>query len=176
MKIYTKTGDRGETSLFGGTRVSKANLQVEAYGVLDEFSSFLGLAIAGIKKSDQNKEFLIDTQRDIWQIMAVLSSSNNDLTFLERRIREFESKIDELTTGLPPLKKFILPGGNELSARFHMARTLCRRAERRSVALAYLKGKKIAQLDIIIRYLNRLSDLLFTYARYYGKNAEILTR
>ena len=174
MKIYTKTGDLGETSLYGGRRVVKNDLQVETYGTVDELSSFLGLSIS--KTPTSEKQFLIEIQKDLWKVMAVLSGSTDDLSFLEERIAAFEKKIDTLTKKLPELRRFILPGGNELSSLFHVTRTICRKAERRCVGLgnAHLK-LKIKNFKLIVKYLNRLSDLLFTYARWYGKNEEITT-
>lgn len=187
MRIYTKTGDLGETALYGGRRVLKSDLQVETYGTVDELSSFLGLCIAKItalstvhrlpagKASPPSTVELIDIQRDLWKIMASLSGSKDDLSFLDGRLTSFENKIDELTAKLPPLRRFILPGGNEASSLFHVARAVCRRAERRCVELLQKKST-IYHLPSIIKYLNRLSDLLFTYARWYGRDSEITTK
>lgn len=175
VKIYTKTGDTGETSLFGGKRISKADLQVEAYGTVDELSSFLGLAHAKLKDRQWRKE-IEDIQKDLWKIMAVLSGSRNDLSFLGKRITSFEKRIDKLTAGLPLLRRFILPGGTEVSSLFHVCRAVCRRAERRSVSLMQTDRKfQTKNLKLIIKYLNRLSDTLFTYARSFGKDREITT-
>lgn len=176
VKIYTKTGDTGETSLFGGKRISKADLQVEAYGTVDELSSFLGLAHAKLKDRQWRKE-IEDIQKDLWKIMAALSGSKDDLTFLSRRIAFFEKRIDKLTADLPVLRRFILPGGTEVSSLFHICRTVCRRAERRCVAL--LSGDlkfQTKNFKLIVKYLNRLSDTLFMYARYFAKGREVTTR
>jgi len=173
MKIYTKTGDSGETALYGGRRVVKSDLLVETYGTVDELSSFLGLVISHITDSEQS--FLIEIQRDLWKIMASLSGSKDDLSFLEKQLTLFENKIDELTAKLPPLRRFILPGGNETSSLFHVARAVCRRAERRCVALLRANSNKLLAISLIIKYLNRLSDLLFTYARWYCRGSEIAT-
>lgn len=172
MKIYTKTGDLGETALYGGRRVVKSDLQVETYGTVDELSSFLGLAMSHV--SDSEKSFLVEIQRDLWKVMASLSGSKDDLSFIEKRLTSVENKIDELTAKLPPLRRFILPGGTQTSSLFHVARAVCRRAERRCVELNQNKYLN-HNLPLIIKYVNRLSDLLFTYARWYGRDSEITT-
>lgn len=177
MKIYTKTGDRGETSLFGGIRISKSSLQVEAYGSVDELTSFIGLVIAKLK-NEKEKVFLSKIQKELYQIMASLSGADNDLKNLKISVLEFEKKIDALDRKLPKLNRFILPQGTELSGWFHILRTVCRRTERNTVKLL---GKKILKsyhpkvLKSIIQYLNRLSDLFFMLARWYGKGEEIST-
>ncbi len=164
MRIYTRTGDQGLTSIFGGKKVSKADDPIFAYGAIDELSSFLGLLINKIK-SKKDKQFFIEIQKDLYQIMAYLSGAKISLDFCQKKVLEFEKKIDNLTTKLPILKKFILPGGTELSCWFHILRTVCRRAERLVV-----KTKR----KLIIPYFNRLSDLFFTYARFYNKEKEII--
>ena len=166
MPIYTKTGDKGTTSLFGGKRVSKSDLQIEAYGSIDELSSFSGLVAAKIKnKTDKN--FLIELQKDFYKIMAVLSGAKVNLDFLEIKISNFEKKIDFLDKKLPRLRRFILPSGAEISSWFHVLRVICRRAERKVI--------KHSQKELkVIKYLNRLSDLFFTLARYYNKGREVV--
>ncbi len=166
MSIYTKTGDDGTTAIYGGKRLLKSDLQVEAYGSIDELTSFIGLVLNKIINR-KDKLFLISLQKDLYQIMAVLSGANIDLKFLfGEKVLTFENKIDELEKKLPRLNKFILPGGTETSSWFHILRVICRRAERNVV--------RFNNNIIIIKYLNRLSDLLFVMARTYGKNKEII--
>ena len=174
MPIYTKTGDRGETSLFGGKRLSKSDLQIDAYGTIDELTSFLGMTIFKIK-DEHDKLFLTQIQRDLYQIMGVLADADISLEELSKQIPTFEKKIDEMTAALPRLNKFILPGGTEEAAWFHIVRTICRKAERNVIELIHTKQWKNESRHIIVQYLNRLSDLLFTYARWYNKEQEILT-
>ncbi len=174
MKIYTRTGDKGETGLFGGKRVRKDNIRVEAYGAIDEVNSHIGLARAAIHEgSSGSREALsyIDSvleavQNKLFALGTVLAGNedpaysvrDSDIEFLERSI----DKMDEV---VQPLKSFILPFGTDLSARLHVARTVSRRAERRIVELASTEP-----LDPkILAYANRLSDFLFTLARYANK-------
>ena len=165
MPIYTKTGDLGQTSLYGGIRVSKSDIRVEAYGTVDELTSFIGLTAAKIKNK-KDKEFLVEIQKDLYQIMAALSGSKLDLAYLEKRIADFEKRIDQMDKKLPLLRRFIIPGGTETSSWFHVLRVLTRRAERQSVAL------KNNDYKLSVKYLNRLSDLFFTMARIYVKGKE----
>ncbi|HEX7543096.1 MAG TPA: cob(I)yrinic acid a,c-diamide adenosyltransferase [Patescibacteria group bacterium] len=166
MSIYTRTGDAGTTGLYGGKRILKSDLQVEAYGSIDELTSFIGL-VANKLINKKDKLFLISLQKDLYQIMAVLSGAKIDLQFLfEKKVLSFENKIDELEKKLPKLTKFILPGGTEISSWFHILRVICRRAERNVV--------RFNNNIIIVKYLNRLSDFLFVMARTYGKNKEIV--
>lgn len=168
VKIYTKTGDKGQTSLFGGKRVSKSSVRVEAYGTVDELNSFIGIVCSIlVKKEKQITKELINIQRDLLSIGSYLASPSNKkqrerIGVLENRIKEFENLIDSKTKKIPKLTNFILPGGGILSSNFHYSRTLCRRAERRIVALS-----KKEEVDLLVlKYFNRLSDLLFTLARY----------
>lgn len=172
MPIYTKTGDKGTTALFGGKRISKANLQVEAYGSVDELSSFLGLLIYKLKPTTY-KLFLIDIQKDLYKIMAHLSGAKLDLGFLDFRVEEFEKKIDGMDKKLTKLTRFILPGGSELSSWFHILRAVCRKSERRVVAY-FQNNETMKQYNniAILKYLNRLSDLFFTLARFYNKGKD----
>jgi len=165
MAIYTKTGDDGTTALYGGKRISKANYQVETYGLIDELTSFIGLTATKVNNK-KNKQLLINIQKDLYKIMGFLSGAKTDLLFLENQVLTFEKTIDEIERKLPKLNKFILPGGNELSSWFHILRVICRRAERNVV--------RFDNNIIIVKYLNRLSDLLFVMARTYGKNKEII--
>ena len=166
MSIYTKTGDDGTTAIYGGKKLLKSDLQVEAYGSIDELTSFIGLVLNKLINRE-DKLFLISVQKDLYQIMAVLSGAKINPKFLfEKKIFDFENKIDELEKKLPRLNKFILPGGTEISSWFHILRVICRRAERNVV--------RFNNNVIIVKYLNRLSDLLFVMARNYGKNKEIV--
>lgn len=187
MKIYTKTGDGGQTSLFGGKRVGKDSIRVEAYGTVDELNSAIGVVIAQIRnptlrlRSGQESEIrnnLLKIQNDLFTIGSILATPktipyNLKPKTLKNRVSHFEQLIDLLTSKLPALSSFILPGGGKTGAALHLARTVCRRAERRVVALA--EKEKVAA-EIII-YLNRLSDLLFTMARFVNskeKKKEII--
>ncbi len=162
MKIYTKTGDKGETSLLGGTRVSKSHQKLEAYGTLDELNSNIGL-IASMNSVYQ--VFLLSIQHKLFNIGSILAAekelsfplpdiSNEDILLLE-------NEIDRLNERLPKLKDFILPGGSILSAQTQITRCICRRVERHVVGLNDFK------YNLIISYLNRLSDYLFVLSREY---------
>ena len=178
MKIYTKTGDKGLTILGNGKKVSKASLRVEAYGNIDELNSVIGIAIAQIKdQRSKIKDQLIQIQKDLFEIDSSLSDSQKAdqklNIYLKKRVLEFEKKIDLFSKDLPNLTHFIIPGGGISGANLHLARTVCRRAERRIVEL----NKKEKIQDQILIYLNRLSDLLFTFARYINykeKKKEII--
>ena len=128
MSIYTKTGDSGETSLFGGRRVSKSDLQVEAYGSIDELQSFLSLATLKIKNK-REQEFFITIAKDLYKIMAILSGAKNQLIDEQDAIK-LEKYIDDVENKLPKLTEFIIPVGTELSSLFNICRTVCRRSER----------------------------------------------
>ena len=166
MKIYTKTGDRGDTRLFDGTKTRKDDPRVDTYGDVDELNSFIGAATAFLTDTVL-LAMLHDVQRDLFSVGAHLANpknaeEKNDRFRLDvRRIEILEAAIDEFETELPPLRQFILAGGCPAGAMLHVARTVCRRAERRVVALA----KDIAVDEAVIRYLNRLSDFLFVLAR-----------
>src|SRR3989344_2215165 len=172
MPIYTKTGDKGTTALFGGKRVSKADLQVEAYGSVDELTSYIGLVNSKIK-NQKAKLFLIEIQKDLYKIMGYLAGSKSNIKYLDGRVKDFENKIDEIDKKLPKLTKFILPGGSEISSLFHILRTICRRSER-SVIRFSEKLTTEHRLLITIKYLNRLSDLFFTLARSHNKGKDTL--
>lgn len=173
MKIYTRTGDRGDTSLFGGQRVPKDALRIEAYGTVDELNSVLGIA-----RADNAEPALDATLERIQDELFVLGADLATPRSLEkkgvRRIAHteadrLEQEIDRFETGLQPLKSFILPGGSPVAARMHFARTVCRRAERIVVRLS--RNEDIG--DDITIYLNRLSDLLFVLARYANHAAHV---
>lgn len=173
MKIYTRTGDKGDTGLFGGGRVSKTHPRVEAYGDVDELNATLGLARA-IELMPRIDEVLVPLQRDLFAIGALLATPDREkmkrqlekASIDERRISELERAIDDGDRELEPLKSFIVPGGTPKAAALHVARTVCRRAERRVIALA---DEEIP--PIVVIYLNRLSDLLFTLARVANRRA-----
>lgn len=160
MKIYTKTGDKGETSLLGGTRVSKAHQKLEAYGTVDELNSNVGM-IASLNK--EHSDFLNKIQHRLFNIGSLLATEkevNFELPSIDvNDITVLELEIDRLNETLPTLKNFILPGGSSSSAQAHIARCVCRRAERRVVALQEEK------YTILVQYLNRLSDYLFVLSR-----------
>jgi cob(I)alamin adenosyltransferase len=174
MKIYTKTGDRGDTGLFGGGRVAKSHPRVEAYGDVDELNAVLGF-VRATEPLPRIDSLLVPIQQDLFAIGALLATPDRDKMrqHLEKakvddaRIAELERAIDAGDAELEPLRSFILPGGTPKAAALHVARTVCRRAERRVVELA--SDTEIPQLVII--YLNRLSDLLFTLARVANRVA-----
>lgn len=174
MKIYTRTGDRGDTALFGGGRVPKNHPRVEAYGEVDELNAALGMARA-VELMPRVDEVLVGVQRDLFAIGALLATPDLDkmkrhlekASIDERRVAELENAIDAGDAELEPLKAFIVPGGTPKAAALHVARTVCRRAERQVIALT--AGEEIP--EIVIVYLNRLSDLLFTLARVANRRA-----
>ncbi len=166
MKIYTKTGDKGDTSLFGGQRVPKDALRIEAYGTVDELNSVLGI----VRSDNQDREIdaILDRiQNELFDLGADLATpgsvASKHIKRIEPRHSEhLEQMIDKLEAHLKPLKTFVLPGGSPVAARLHFARTVCRRAERTVVRLT--RNEDIGEGITI--YLNRLSDLLFVMARY----------
>ena len=175
MKIYTKTGDKGETSLYGGTRVSKAAARVESYGTLDELNAFIGLAKAEISDEKVLSQ-LQKIQFDLFTVGSeaatptdklILANGKNrlDLMISEKEILELEHWMDDLDAELEPLQFFILPSGGKAAASVHVCRTVCRRAER---AMVYLNETDEVRPELI-KYLNRLSDYLFILARYISK-------
>jgi cob(I)alamin adenosyltransferase len=170
MKIYTRTGDRGETGLFDGTRVSKADARVDAYGEIDEVNAWLGVTrAAGV---DADMAAVLDyLQRDLFAIGARLADPARRIAARvekadigEADITRLEETIDRLERELPPLRRFILPGGCPAGAALHLARVVCRRAERRIVGLGEVD-------PIVLAYVNRLSDLLFVMARAVNHRA-----
>jgi cob(I)alamin adenosyltransferase len=168
MKIYTKTGDAGDTGLFGGGRVAKNHPRVEAYGDVDELNAMLG-AVRAAEPMPRIDEVLVPIQRDLFAIGALLATPDRDKMekHLEKarvddsRVAELERAIDDADAELEPLRAFIVPGGTQKAAALHVARTVCRRAERRVVELAQVTTIP----PLVVIYLNRLSDLLFTLAR-----------
>jgi cob(I)alamin adenosyltransferase len=173
MKIYTKTGDSGETSLFGGQRVPKDALRIEAYGTVDELNSVLGIALAE-GPDGEIRPVLLQIQHQLFGLGADLATPRSVTRKNIRRIEprdslQLEREIDRFDKLLKPLHSFILPGGSHFAARLHFARTVCRRAERVVVRLS--RNEDIG--EGMTMYLNRLSDLLFVLARYANQSAEI---
>jgi cob(I)alamin adenosyltransferase len=167
MKIYTKTGDDGSTGLIGGIRVEKSNARIEAYGTVDELNAVVGLA--GVVAQGELQNTLRRVQNELFIVGSHLSlpseesaPKNQWMPVLdEQMMTNLETEMDATEAVLQPLKNFILPGGCELAARLHLARTICRRAERLAVGLT--KDQTVSPL--IVRYLNRLGDWLFVQAR-----------
>lgn len=170
FKIYTKTGDKGETSLFGGRRLSKNHLRIEAYGTVDELNAHIGLVrdlvepagVGSLLFEVQNRLFVLGSSLacdpDSQPLVPDLKASD---------IQVLEQEIDRMEEGLPPLKHFILPGGHPTVSHCHIARCVCRRAERLCVALAQEEQVE----PLILEYLNRLSDYLFVLSRHIGKQS-----
>lgn len=172
-KIYTKTGDTGETSLLGGERVTKDCITLQVVGELDELNSKLGEVVAHLFDNPP-VEFLIKVQRDLFKVGAELAALQTKMgdsldKVGEKEILEFENGIDDFWKDLPELKSFILPGGCLAGAHLHHARTICRRAERMLVLL----GKQKEIRSELYKYLNRLSDYLFAAARWVNKEEGI---
>src|SRR5262245_16558543 len=176
MKIYTKTGDKGDTGLFGGGRVAKNHPRVEAYGDVDELNAVLGMARAA-GPMPRIDEVLVPIQRDLFAIGALLATPDREkmrqhldkARIDDARVAELERAIDDGDVELEPLRAFIVPGGTPKAAALHVARTVCRRAERRVVDLA----ADTELPPVVVIYLNRLSDLLFTLARLANRRAGV---
>lgn len=173
MKIYTKTGDKGETSLFGGKRVSKDSVRIEAYGNIDELNSHLGV-VRGLKPQEDLDRALTGIQNDLFVLGADLATPRGDDADKIPRMtlqhaEALEALIDAFEGRLSPLKSFVLPAGSSLAAGLHVARTVCRRAERIVVHLS--RFEEIGGEPVT--YLNRLSDLLFVMARYANLTAGV---
>jgi len=173
MKIYTKKGDKGETSLFGGAKTRKNDVRIHAYGTVDELNSAIGMAHSH-KLSDLGAEILRQVQDDLFVVGATLATPDPAKSRIDEvgqhEIEQLEKWIDQLEEHLDPLKSFILPGGSPAGAALHFARTICRRAERETVALS--QQESIPPGAVI--YLNRLSDLLFVLARFENKNQNVV--
>ena len=173
-RIYTRTGDDGTTSLFGGERVGKGNARIDAYGTVDEANSVVGVARAhleGEPGADRLDPVLGEVQEELFVLGADLATPVDAKPLVPRiqetHVERVEDRIDEFDADLQPLKKFVLPGGSPAGATLHSARTVCRRAER----LAVQAGTSIPINDDALVYLNRLSDLLFVLARWANKQA-----
>lgn len=169
FKIYTKTGDKGTTALIGGTRIPKSHIRIEAYGTVDELNSWLGV-IADLLNDDMKEKIVL---KDVQNMLFTLGSSlacdpEKDTKMMipdlhEEDVTVLENEIDRMDESLPELKNFVLPGGNIIASHCHVARCVCRRAERICVAITE-EGQFVDEL--VIKYLNRLSDYLFTLSRY----------
>lgn len=166
-KIYTRTGDDGTTGLGDGTRVRKDHARVEAYGTVDELNSLLGVVLA-LPLPDEVRRALAPLQHELFDIGGELCIPGREV-INENHVAQLEQALDALNEKLSPLKEFILPGGTQAAALMHLARTVCRRAERRTVRLADAESVN----TLSIKYLNRLSDLLFVAARYINVQAQM---
>ncbi len=172
MKIYTKTGDKGTTALFGGTRVSKKHIRIESYGTVDELNSYIGM-IKDQGIDEITKSILLKIQHELFTLGAMLATPPEKETLkngkdrlnipkiIDADIEFLEKEIDQMNTNLPPMTHFVLPGGHQTVSFCHIARCVCRRAERLSVAL---NDEEAIDTNILM-YLNRLSDYLFVLAR-----------
>ncbi|PHI19361.1 ATP:cob(I)alamin adenosyltransferase [Lewinellaceae bacterium SD302] len=171
MKIYTKTGDAGQTGLFSGRRLSKAELRVEAYGTVDELNAFVGLLRDYCKKPEEVRKFLLTQQHHLFDLGAILADDRPDapqrLTI--SAAEKLEQEIDRMNAELPELRHFVLPGGHPSVSYAHVCRTVCRRAERRVVALRDEENDIPA---LAVTYLNRLSDYFFVLGRYLALKNE----
>ena len=172
MKIYTKTGDKGTTALFGGKRVSKADLRIDTYGTVDELNSYIGL-VRDQPVNASRKNILVEIQDRLFTIGSILATEPGNTkvkvpSLAETDVTLLEKEIDAMEAKLPPMKNFILPGGREAVSFCHIARTVCRRAERLVIALDAQENVE----PLIVQYLNRLSDYLFVLSR--KMSAELL--
>ena len=168
FKIYTKTGDKGTTGLYGGARIPKHHIRIESYGTVDELNSHIGLLMDMGKKEGIDIPHLVNVQNELFNVGSILASDPaKDLpvpNIETKHIERLEKEIDRYHEELPPLKAFILPSGHPVVSQAHVCRCVCRRAERLVVAL-----NETEKTDMMtVRYLNRLSDYLFTLSRYYG--------
>lgn len=168
MPIYTRTGDNGTTSLFGGKRVLKCEELVDVYGSIDELNSWIGLLLTDISKDHLQKLF-IEIQSDLFSIGGNLAGGDIELSGLPTRVTQMEVEIDTLEKELPELHHFILPGGTVTGSRLHIIRSITRRVERQVVALSQ---KQHVEKEIVT-YFNRLSDLFFVLARYINSQAHV---
>jgi len=197
MAIYTRTGDFGETTLFGGKRVWKSDDIVDLYGLIDELNSFIGL-IVSIVTVVEVQEFLREIQKDLFTMGSFFAGENVRLFQIKNRVEEMEARIDKMDDTLPSLHQFILPGGTKLSSLIHIVRSVARRVERKAVyvlkhysdhpeidtfdsaqtrssvsTLSGVERVEKKQMEPIIQYLNRLSDFLFILARFVNKQENI---
>jgi cob(I)alamin adenosyltransferase len=176
VKIYTKTGDTGETGLFDGTRVSKSDPRVAAYGDVDELNAWLGFARSRMADEADLTNMLVQIQRDLFALGARLADPQRKIAervtkaeISAAAVERLEKWIDTLDEALPPLRRFLIPGGSEGGSALHLARTVCRRAERAIVGLQE-DGAQL-EADLVV-YVNRLSDLLFVMARFANQRAD----
>lgn len=173
LKIYTRKGDKGETSLIGGRRVPKFSLRVECYGTVDELNSVIGM-VRDLSECFQYQETLLEIQDRLFTVESLLASDSSESAVTLPQLYEMdvlflESEIDRMNEGLPVLSSFVLPGGHIAVSWSHIARTVCRRAERHIIRLAAEENVD----DIIIKYINRLSDFLFVLARRLSYNMKV---
>lgn len=168
MKIYTRTGDAGQTSIIGGTRMSKDAPRIEAYGTIDELNSHLGLLAANADTRAPERAVIIAAQSALFSLGSFLAGAK-DAGVSDADVKALEESIDAMDRELPPLHNFILPGGCTLAAEAHIARTVCRRAERRIISAT----SDLAVPPVLLGYINRLSDWLYTFARYANVQAEV---
>jgi cob(I)alamin adenosyltransferase len=172
MKIYTKTGDQGTTALFGGKRVSKADLRIDTYGTIDELNSYIGL-VRDQPANQPRKQALIEIQDRLFTIGSILATEPGNTkvkipALSETDVEFLEKEIDAMEATLPPMRFFVLPGGHESVSFCHVARTICRRAERLTIAL-----NSHETVDaLVIKYLNRLSDYLFVLSRKVAQDVK----
>ena len=173
-KVYTKTGDKGKTSLVGGQKVLKSNIRIHAYGEIDELNSIVGICIEELKIQKYDFKLLINSlvrvQNDLFNLGTILATKTEDMLPSMPRITQedivvLENEIDKANSDLPTLHSFVLPGGSKINAYLHLARTVCRRCERVSCSL--FEQEKIDQ--IVVSYLNRLSDAFFVWSRFVIK-------
>ena len=172
-KIYTRTGDKGMTSLVGGVRIKKSDVRLEAYGTIDELCSYIGLLVAQLPQDDDERKFLIHTQSNLFIVGSHLATDQSKTPLYpsailpEGETEALEQRVDAILPLLPECPGFVLPGGTIAAAQCHVCRTVCRRAERRIDALA-----DVAEVgEDIIKYVNRLSDYLFVLAKKINFNA-----
>lgn len=168
MPIYTRTGDSGTTSLFGGKRVLKSEERVEVYGSIDELNSWVGY-ISSYISAKSSRLLLRNIQNDLFTIGSTLAGWKGSLQALEGRVKKMEKEIDMMDASLPSITNFILPGGSPLGAQIHIVRAVCRRVERQLVSLSQHQHVD----PVIIKYINRLSDLFFVLARFINKDANV---
>ena len=179
MKLYTKSGDDGTTGLFSGARVSKDHPRIESYGTIDEFNATLGMCSATCKADNALHRRLLDIfgrlqsrMFDIGADLATPEGANNESKIQrigEEHVQEVEKWIDEIDSANTPLTAFVMPGGTELASRLHLARTICRRAERQMIHLSHTEPVGSS----LIMYVNRVSDFLFAAARLVNKNSDV---
>jgi cob(I)alamin adenosyltransferase len=173
MKIYTKTGDKGTTALFGGKRVSKADLRIETYGTIDELNSWIGL-IRDQTVNEKRRDFLVTIQDRLFTIGSILATEPGNIkvkipALAEEDIQALEKEIDSMEAQLQPMRFFILPGGHPSVSFCHITRTVCRRSERLTIAL----HQQAPVEEKVIQYINRLSDYLFVLARKMGAELNV---
>jgi cob(I)alamin adenosyltransferase len=173
MKIYTKTGDEGTTSLFGGKRVSKADLRIDTYGTVDELNSYIGL-VRDQEVNQKRKEVLVEIQDRLFTIGSILATEPGNSkvkipSLHEQDVVFLEQEMDKMDAELPPMRFFVLPGGHSSVSFGHVARTVCRRAERLTIAL---NAHEVVE-PLVIKYLNRLSDYLFVLCRMMTQELKV---